>query len=149
MSDAPPYLDIALPSGDVLRIEPITAHSFRIRLSAAVLRMQPPTAHSSRVRLSASGSFNEPALIRYGILRRDWPPVTYEVDSTADGLTVRTPEAQLTCRHGCLTLKNAKGEILTYETAAPHSAGRDGFGGWRPRSVPADTQQRRAQRLES
>ncbi len=105
------HIDLTLPSGQVLRVEPITAHSFRIRLSS-------------------DRTFPEPALIRYSILRRDWPAVDYQRSEDNNALYIHTSEAELTVRKadGRLTVKNAQGAVLTEETAAPRSAGRSGFG---------------------
>ncbi len=110
MSTQHSHIDLRLTSGATLRVQPIAAHTFRVRLSAAP-------------------SFPEPALIRYGILRREWPDVPYECTDDGDSLRIRTSEVELVVRKddGRLTLLTAQGALLTQQPVAARSGADAGF----------------------
>ena len=103
-------LDITLDTGNVLRLQVIAPHTFRIRLSA-------------------DGHFPEPGLVRYGIVRSDPRPVRWQVVEREGTLVVRTAEAALTIwrADGQLSLARADGTPLLRNTAPPYSDER-GFG---------------------
>ena len=105
------YIDVDAANGATLSVEPITAHCFRVRLSR-------------------DGSASEPALIRYGILKNDWPAVPHEFVDEEREARIRTTEAEITVskEDGRLTLKNAQGETLTHEFPRPWAQTSAGFG---------------------
>ena len=106
------FVDIALSDGALLRVQPLTSHTFRIRLGASV------------------AAFAEPALIRYGILRRDWAPIAYECTDDVEHVVISTADARLSIRRddGRLTLMDGTGHLLTQQTSAPYSGASAGFG---------------------
>jgi len=93
------------------------------------LSVEPITASCFRVRLSRDGGAREPALIRYGILKNDWPPVAHEFVDDDQAARIRTADAEITISKadGRIRLNNAAGETLTYETGAPRSQTAEGF----------------------
>ena len=107
-----PYLDIPLQTGATLRVQPITPYTFRLRLRQ-------------------DGRFREPALIRYGILRNDLPPVTYTVQEGEEIVSLATSNATLIIQKadGRLTLQDGWGRApYLQQTAAPWSDEERGFG---------------------
>ncbi|HWQ54360.1 MAG TPA: DUF5110 domain-containing protein [Bryobacteraceae bacterium] len=56
----------------------------------AEVRLQPVTADILRVRTSADGTFPESLTVRWGFVRDDWPPVSYETRQTPDVLWIDT-----------------------------------------------------------
>ena len=105
------YIDIKLSTGSILRLQVLTPHTFRIRLR--------PDAQ-----------FSEPALVRYGVLRAEWPEVAFAVDEQADTVDIRTAEATLSIgrQDGRVTLLDADGNRLTGDAVAPWSDAETGFG---------------------
>ena len=105
------FVEIELGSGSILRVQVLAPHTFRIRLRP-------------------DRSFKEPALVRYGILRSDWPAVAFDTAENAEMFTVRTASASLDIQKadGRLTLTDSKGTVLTREAAAPWSGPGEGFG---------------------
>jgi alpha-glucosidase (family GH31 glycosyl hydrolase) len=101
-----------------------------ILLKGGTLRIEMLAAHTFRIRLSADGRFGEPALNRYGILRREWPSVACEHSETPEAIILRTAEAQLTVNKadGRLTLADAAGKVLTHEATPAWSRADAGFG---------------------
>jgi len=93
-----------------------------IRIPAGVLRAQALADGIFRVRLRADGQFPEPALVRYGVLRAEWPAIQVEVSDDADALTFATASASLRINKadGRLTLRDGAGTLLT--EAAPPAA---------------------------
>lgn len=104
-------MDIPLTCGGVCRVEPVAPHTFRVRLRP-------------------DDTFTEPALVRYGVLRREWPPVEYTVEETDEVIRLGTAEATLTVARvdGRMTLQRRDGEALTANTSAPWSGPEEGFG---------------------
>ena len=104
------YVDVELAQGGVLRVEPVTPHIFRIRLR--------PDAQ-----------FKEPSLIRYGIIRSDWEPVDFSVETLDDSLTIRTQGASLEIsrKDGRLILHDGSGKVLLQEADSPRSSLESGF----------------------
>ena len=81
--------DVTLACGNTVRVEAITPHVFRVRLRPA-----PP--------------FPEPGLVRYGIVRTEWPEVPVTVadgDATMTFATVtKALQSQPQTTHKALTL---------------------------------------------
>ena len=95
------HVDIQTPAG-VLRVQPVTPHIFRIRV-------QPGD--------------KEPSLIRYGILRSQWPDVPFTTER-ADGIThIVTSEAQVAVNEndGTIVLLDSAGSSLVRQTTPPES----------------------------
>ena len=55
--------------------------------SGATVRLQVVAPHTFRFRMRQDDRFVEPALIRYNILRSDWPPVEFEAVHSAEAVT--------------------------------------------------------------
>jgi alpha-glucosidase (family GH31 glycosyl hydrolase) len=104
------HTDVVLATGSVLRVMPITPHVFRVRLRP-------------------DGEFLEPGLVRYGIVKSDWPPVP--VTTADEGETIRfdTGPASLTISRadGRVTLRDGSGKTLLAQADAPRSDPRTGF----------------------
>ena len=107
--DSPQFVDIALEQG-ALRVQPLAPHTFRIRLTH-------------------DGHFGEPSLIRYGILRRDWPEVEYTTEESEQTVIIATTQTRLTISRpdGQLILQDAGGHELLRQTAPPLSSPTSGF----------------------
>ncbi|MBM4046496.1 MAG: DUF4968 domain-containing protein, partial [Planctomycetes bacterium] len=105
-----PYRDIRRANGDVLRVEPITPFVFRLRLR--------PDA-----------SFREAALVRYGVVRSDWPEFEVETDETSETVTFRTRHAALAVSKadGRMAFRDEAGRILLREAEPPVSRLETGF----------------------
>ena len=101
-------VDVTLDSGGVVRIEPITAFVFRIRVSL-------------------DGVFREAALVRYGVVRRDWPDIEVALSEDADSVTLRTEATALRVRRsdGDVVFLDARGKVIVESAGAP-CVGRDG-----------------------
>lgn len=101
-SNSASSLDLHLESGGALRVQALAPHTFRIRLSP-------------------DGDFAEPALVRYGVLRRHWPETAVTVTEDGGIHTLDTGEARLTVDGGtgCLSLAGADGDELLRELVAP------------------------------
>ena len=93
---------IPVGAGGVLRIEPITPHVFRIRLR--------PDDH-----------FVEPALVRYGVLKKEWSDFEVSTAEDASTVTFGTGATALTVskRDGRMTFCRASGERLIQEAEPP------------------------------
>lgn len=104
------HIDIDVTNQGTLSVEPITPNCFRIRLSR-------------------DGGASEPALIRYGILKNDWPAVPHQFIDEEKEARIRTAEAEIIIskKDGLLRLQSAAGDTLTYETNPPRSQTSDGF----------------------
>ena len=100
-----------------------------VRLPAGVLRVQPVASHTFRVRMRPDDRFQEPALVRYGIVRRDWPSVDFAVQEADDALCIETCEATFSIDKddGRATLFDSEGSLLLREVAPPRSAPGTGF----------------------
>lgn len=103
-------LTIPLKSGGVLRVEPVAPATFRVRLRP-------------------DGEFSEPPLVRYGIVRGEWPPVAFTTTEEGEGVWIRTAAAALFInkQDGQMTLYDAEGTELTRTAAAPQSDPASGF----------------------
>jgi alpha-glucosidase len=108
--DKQKYVDVSLAKGGVLRAEPVTSHIFRVRLR--------PDAQ-----------FQEPSLIRYGIVRSDWEPVEFSVEDQDASRTVHTEDASLSIskEDGRVALRDSEGQMLLQEASAPRSSPESGF----------------------
>jgi alpha-glucosidase (family GH31 glycosyl hydrolase) len=95
-------MDLTLTNGNILRVEAINDAIFRVRLSA-------------------TGDFPEPGLVRYGIVRSDWPEVTLEVEEAAGETLIQTAEATLAVnrRDGRVRLLSADGDVLVEQCRPP------------------------------
>ncbi|MCE5219077.1 DUF5110 domain-containing protein [bacterium] len=93
--------DITLPNGEVLRLEAITPHMFRVRKSR-------------------DGCFGEAGLVRYGILRTEWPAVEASITEEGTTFTLSTGQASLTvCKDtGSTRLCRADGSVLVRQPDA-------------------------------
>lgn len=94
-----------------------------VQIPAGTLRVQPVTPHMFRVRVRPDGIFRESALIRYGILRSDWPEIDF-VTRQADGaVEIATSEARLVVSEsdGTLALSDSTGKELLRQ-AVPSEA---------------------------
>ncbi len=105
------FVDVALAAGGVVRVEPVAAHTFRIR-------MRPDSA------------FAEPALVRYGIVRGEWPAVPFTTEEEEGTVTLRTEGAgvRVDRRDGRVALLDAAGEAVAEGVSAPRSDPATGFG---------------------
>lgn len=101
-------MDLTLDGGLILRVEAITPAIFRVRLSA-------------------SGEFREPGLVRYGIVRSDWPEVAATVEEAGAEVLLRTADATLAVSRadGCVRLLDGDGAALVEQSQPP--AGPPGF----------------------
>jgi len=104
------YVDVILAEGGVLRIEPLTPHTFRIRLRP-------------------DDQFREPSLIRYGILNNDWEPVDFSAEDADGKIIIRTDAASLSISKadGRLALCNLDGQVILQEAEPPRSSQESGF----------------------
>jgi len=104
------HVDVSLQTGAVLRVTPITPYVFRLRLRP-------------------DGEFPEPGLVRYGIVRTDWPEVPLAVTEDGDTLRFGTGRTGLTIGRtdGRMVFRDAAGELLLQEAEAPCSDPRTGF----------------------
>lgn len=95
------YVDVQIPVG-VLRVEPLTPYVFRIRVHK-------------------DNNFSEPALIRYGVLRSEWPEVTYTLEREAGTTVVATSEARLVIGEsdGTVALSDGNGKKVLRQAAPP------------------------------
>ncbi|MDD2710418.1 MAG: glycoside hydrolase family 31 protein [Verrucomicrobiae bacterium] len=104
------FLDIALKTGSVLRVEPVTPSVFRIRFRP-------------------DGKFREPGLVRYGIVLKDWPAIDFSVKKTREKIEFRTAEAVLavSTRDGRMCFQDARGRILLRDATPPGAGKAGGF----------------------
>ena len=84
-----------LKSGDTLRVEPVAADIFRIRLIPG-------------------GKFEASLMERYGIVRTDWPACKFTLSTDGDVTRIRTTEATLAVRagDGRMQLLDPQGKVL-------------------------------------
>ena len=70
--------------------------------NGGILRLQVIAPHTFRVRLRQDERFEEPALVRYGIIQNDWQDVEFEVTESEGSVEVRTDGAEdaVFHRHG-------------------------------------------------
>lgn len=104
------YIDLNLISGGILRVEPIMPYAFRIRLRQ-------------------DDQFEEPSLIRYGILRNDWELVEFPTQDMDSSLLIRTSAASLSVskNNGRVILRSVSDQVLLEEATAPISSTESGF----------------------
>jgi alpha-glucosidase len=102
--------DIGLAKGASVRVEVIAEHTFRIRLRS-------------------DSDFTEPPLIRYGILKNEWPETEVQKSEGPQTVTLTTEHCQLEIdkTEGRVTLKTASRETLLTQSAAPVSDPERGF----------------------
>jgi alpha-glucosidase (family GH31 glycosyl hydrolase) len=103
-------LDIALDSGAMLRVLPVSAHVFRVRLRP-------------------DGQFPEPGLVRYGVIRADTPDVPVTVTEPEGAVCIDTGQASLTVSRtdGRMTLRDAAERVLVEDAAPPQAETGGGF----------------------
>lgn len=102
--------DIALQTGAVARVDAITPFVFRVRIGR-------------------DAAFPEPGLVRYGVIRTDWPAVDVAV-TEADGLLrISTGQASLRVSQadGSIALADAGGRQLLASANPPQLGPADGF----------------------
>ena len=104
------HADIPLGAGNILRIQPVTEHIFRIRVGGDT-------------------TFPEPALIRYDIVRRNWPDVAFDVEAAEESVVVSTAQASVVIAKadGRLAFRDAGGQALLQETSPPVCRADVGF----------------------
>lgn len=92
-------VDLPLTNGRKLRIEPVTGSIFRIRLGADT-------------------DFGEGALVKYGIVRSEWPQTDYRLEEGDGCLSISTADARLTvhAETGRIKLFDREGRALLEET---------------------------------
>lgn len=102
--------DIMLENGTIVRAEPVTEHIFRIRVSR-------------------KAEFPEATMIRYGIVRNQWPKVDFIREENSDRIELRTSGASLSVsrKDGAITLCNREGKRIIREAAGPKLNGNTGF----------------------
>jgi alpha-glucosidase (family GH31 glycosyl hydrolase) len=111
MPETPPrFTDIRLETGATLRVAAITPHVFRLRLSP-------------------DGYFPEPGLVRYGVVRTDWPEVPASLTDDGEVFVIDTGAASLavTRSDGRLSFRDAAGNVLAESPEPPRSDPRTGF----------------------
>lgn len=103
-------VNINLANGNIIKIEPVTSYTFRIRLSK-------------------NEQFKEPPLIKYGIIHNDWESVEFSLEDNDESSIIRTNDASLSVskEDGRIALRNANGEVLIQEINAPSSSQDSGF----------------------
>ena len=109
----------------------LTENSLTIPLaSGGVMRVQPVAAHTFRIRLRPDDAFAEPALVRYGLVRSEWRAVEFTAGGDEETAIVRTAKAELRVRRadGWLTLGDASGRPVVESAGAPRSDPESGFG---------------------
>lgn len=95
------------------------------------MRIQVAAPQTFRIRLAETDTFEEPALVRYGILNvRPEMAEAFAVEETDGGFTIRTKRAALRVDRadGSVTLLDDRGNELTRHAKAPWSETREGFG---------------------
>jgi len=100
-----------LANGNIINITAISPYAFRIRIR-----------HDA--------NFDEPSLIRYGILRCEHDDVPVQIAETANTLTLSTSDASLSVdlEDGRVDLRDAQGRLLAAGHGAPYSDPQQGFG---------------------
>ena len=95
-------VDVPLDDGAVLRVETVGEATFRIRLSP-------------------DGQFPEPPLVRYGVVRSEWPALSYHTQDTDDEAIAGSERASLRVRKadGRIALEGADGKVLLQEADTP------------------------------
>lgn len=71
-----------------------------------------------RIRISSDGQFNESALLKYGIVRKHWPKVRFDLQETGEIWRIRTSGARLSVSKsdGRIEFMDAQGRLLLRET---------------------------------
>ncbi|MCE5217904.1 DUF5110 domain-containing protein [bacterium] len=105
------HVDVSLATGGVLRVQPITPHLLRVRLCP-------------------EGRFDEPALVRYGILEHCTDRAAFSVSEEEQAVCVSTDGVQLTVSRadGSFVFSDSSGTVLTQTAQAPWSSAEEGFG---------------------
>ncbi|MEN6643861.1 MAG: TIM-barrel domain-containing protein [Armatimonadia bacterium] len=96
--------------------------------NGAVVRVQVVLPQVFRVRMRADGEFEEPGLVRYGVVKSEWPEVPVSVTGDDGVLVFDTGEAQLEVSKldGRVALYGAGGEEVLRQVEAPVSEGDEG-----------------------
>lgn len=104
------HIDILLETGSTLRVQPISEYAFRIRLR--------PDSH-----------FEEPSLIRYNILKNDWPEVSLQQSEKDNTVILTTGQTQLCINktNGQVALQTTDGKTILGQSADPISDLQRGF----------------------
>ncbi|MDF2651275.1 MAG: xylS, partial [Paenibacillus sp.] len=103
-------MDIQLKNGLILKVELLTDFIFRIR------------KRSDRL-------FNEPAMIKYGIIRKEWPQVQFHTEETDEIVIFRTTQTVLKIRKedGQVSYSDDRENLLLQEVGTPLSSNDSGF----------------------
>lgn len=108
MSGTSQHLDLPLTDGSTLRVAAITPFVYRVR--------------------RGDGRFAEPGMVRYGIVRSDWPEVAWTVRADGAGTVLDAGSTSLAIgRDGAVALRDGSGRALV---AAEPAAG-EAEGGFR------------------
>ncbi len=104
-------------------------HEIKLK-TGAVMRIEVLSSRIFRLRMNSQGAFKEPSLIRYGIVRSDWPSVKFKIEEMPTSLVLRTVECALKIdkRNGMFTLRGQDGRMLVSSAQAPWSNTDEGFG---------------------
>lgn len=98
--------------------------------SGAYMRIVPIAADTFRVRLSETDQFTETPLVRYGIVKAEDGEVEFTVHENGEHISITTIRATLTVdkSSGCVTLRKPGGQLLTSNPIPPWSNRQKGFG---------------------
>ena len=97
--------------------------------TGAVLRVQAVTPHVYRLRLRSDARFDEPGLVRYGVVRTDLPPARLDRCDDRDTVAFDTGQARLSVHRetGAAALFDGSGRALLQGVGAPQSGPETGF----------------------
>jgi len=104
------HVDIQLDNGTLLRVAPVAEHTFRCRVAR-------------------DAKFVEPGLVRYGIVRNEWPDIAFSTEDHGGSIVVRTRQNALSIdrKDGCPALYDPDGRVLVKGASAPQSKPDGGF----------------------
>lgn len=104
------HMDVSLKNGSVMRVQAITPFVFRARLR--------PDNH-----------FQEPGLVRYGIIRNDWPDVECKTSEKNNHFSASTEQAsfKVNIDDGNFVFCGKNGRVLIETAAPPCSSLPSGF----------------------
>lgn len=99
---------------------------FETKTANGTFRVTPITPHLFRIQMNVKGEFRDGALLRYGILKNNWPETKASEKKDQDGIRISTEAAQVLIRQdGSLAFSDQKN--LSLESAAPLTASGNGF----------------------
>ncbi len=98
-----------------------------IKTQNGVTRISAVSPKLFRVQVSESGVFTDGALIRYGILKNDWPTVNIANKSDKDGTVIATDAASLIIRLDGSWIFSGKDNLVLESAAAPMCSDSSGF----------------------